>query len=137
MKISRSPSVGDVNVGARIRLARKKAGLTLVDLGKITNISYQQISKYERGKNRISPSRLQAIANMTSHSIGFFFATDGTQRGTDEAIQIVRLMARGEAFRRIIATLPQVMIRDVEAVADFVEHLANKAARHNVRRVRK
>ena len=48
----------DRHVGERIRRRRAEVGLTQEDLGRILEISYQQIQKYETGANRISAGRL-------------------------------------------------------------------------------
>ena len=52
----------DVAVGARIRLFRKLRGLSQQALAECAGVTFQQIQKYERGANRMSCSRLMAIA---------------------------------------------------------------------------
>ena len=43
--------VGDIlNTGEKIKLARKRAGLTQKELGEKLGITYQQIGQYENGK---------------------------------------------------------------------------------------
>ena len=48
----------DCHVGRQIRLLRIQANLSQGDLGKGIGISYQQMQKYETGKNRVSASML-------------------------------------------------------------------------------
>lgn len=52
----------DIAVGNRIRLAREERGLTQADLAVHIGVSFQQLQKYETAANRISCSRLKAIA---------------------------------------------------------------------------
>jgi transcriptional regulator with XRE-family HTH domain len=51
----------DVEIGARLRQARIKCGLTQADLAKAAGISFQQIQKYERGTNRLTLSTLALL----------------------------------------------------------------------------
>jgi transcriptional regulator with XRE-family HTH domain len=49
-------------VGARIRRARKAAGLTQHQLAiKLVNVQAAQISRWERGENMPSPRSMQAL----------------------------------------------------------------------------
>lgn len=50
--------------GQRIRTVRNILGLSQSDLGECLNVSYQQIQKYESGKNNITLQRLNEIANL-------------------------------------------------------------------------
>lgn len=43
------------------------------DLAKALNISYQQVQKYELGRNRISAGRLFALTSILGVPITFFF----------------------------------------------------------------
>jgi transcriptional regulator with XRE-family HTH domain len=50
------------DIGRRIRLLRGWAGISRAALAKTVGVSWQQVQKYETGKNRVSASRLAAIA---------------------------------------------------------------------------
>ena len=54
--------VFDVAVGARIRHYRLLSRLSQTAVANEAGISFQQIQKYESGDNRVSASRLAAIA---------------------------------------------------------------------------
>lgn len=54
----------DKVVGQTIRFLREKAGLTQSDLGKLINVTYQQVQKYEKGTNRISLHALVSISKV-------------------------------------------------------------------------
>jgi len=53
---------GDRQIGAAIRKRRIALGMTQGDLGKKVGVTYQQIFKNETGVNRVSGSRLLAVA---------------------------------------------------------------------------
>ena len=48
----------DAYLGAKIREARKSLGLSQTELGETVGITFQQVQKYESGRNRLSVSRL-------------------------------------------------------------------------------
>lgn len=52
----------DVEVGKNIRMQRLYLGLSQDNLAKLIGLTFQQVQKYESGKNRVSVSRLLDIA---------------------------------------------------------------------------
>jgi transcriptional regulator with XRE-family HTH domain len=52
----------DVELARRIRAAREAAGLSQTEVGVMIGVSYQQMQKYEHGRNRLSVGRLIRIA---------------------------------------------------------------------------
>ncbi len=69
----RRPSPVDVHAGEQVRLRRKLLGMTQTGLGDALGLTFQQVQKYERGKNRISSSRLCDLAQVLDVSINYFF----------------------------------------------------------------
>ena len=69
----RRPSPVDVHVGARARMRRTLLGMTQTGLGDATGLSFQQVQKYENGRNRISASRLLVLARVFDVSVNYFF----------------------------------------------------------------
>ena len=63
----------DIAVGEMIRALRFKNNMTQSDLSQALSISFQQIQKYETGKNRVSASMLAKIAATFNVPIGHFF----------------------------------------------------------------
>ncbi|MCP4366559.1 MAG: helix-turn-helix transcriptional regulator [Deltaproteobacteria bacterium] len=63
----------DKHIGKRIRSMRLLRGLSQVQLSKNTGVTYQQIQKYETGKNRMGGSRIYKIANILEVSPLYFF----------------------------------------------------------------
>jgi transcriptional regulator with XRE-family HTH domain len=67
----------DVYVGKKLRVLRNLRGLSQTELGKLAGVTFQQIQKYEKGKNRIGSSRLHLIAQVLGVPVNYFF--DGYQ----------------------------------------------------------
>ena len=66
----------DLLVGSRIRMFRKGRSMGQAQLGEKLGVTFQQVQKYENGKNRVSASRLQMISTALDVPVGQFF-TDG------------------------------------------------------------
>ncbi|MDE9456067.1 helix-turn-helix domain-containing protein [Xenorhabdus bovienii] len=60
-------------VGQRILARRKELGVTATALANQIGISQQQLSRYERGTNRINLSHLIAICALLDTPISWFF----------------------------------------------------------------
>ncbi|MBI6547207.1 helix-turn-helix domain-containing protein [Xenorhabdus lircayensis] len=60
-------------VGQRIQAKRKELGMTATALAKQIGISQQQLSRYERGTNRINLTHLVEIVGLLSTDISWFF----------------------------------------------------------------
>jgi transcriptional regulator with XRE-family HTH domain len=56
-------SDADKHVGRRIQIRRRELGLTALVLSERVGMSQQQLSRYERGQNKISLSHLVNICN--------------------------------------------------------------------------
>ena len=73
----------DQHVGNRVRMGRKMLGLPQKALAEALDLTFQQVQKYENGKNRISASRLQHISQILKVPVAFFF--EGAPGGADDA----------------------------------------------------
>ena len=63
----------DVHVGSRIRLRRKLYGVSQEKLADALGLTFQQVQKYERGRNRVSASKLYETARFLEVPITYFF----------------------------------------------------------------
>jgi transcriptional regulator with XRE-family HTH domain len=59
-----------------MRERRQALGISQVGLGKILGVSFQQIQKYEDGRNRVSAGRLFDICNALNVSLSSMFERD-------------------------------------------------------------
>ena len=86
------PDPVDVHVGGRVRERRVSLGISQAKLGEYLRLTFQQIQKYEKGKNRISASKLWALSHFFEVPVEWFFEGLGetSQKQND-------IMARLEA----------------------------------------
>ena len=71
--VKKGPDPIDKHVGTRIRMRRQMISMSQEKLAKKLGITFQQVQKYEKGTNRVSASRLQALASILAVPIAFFF----------------------------------------------------------------
>lgn len=64
----------DKLIGQRIQQKRKELGYTAEKLSEYVDISQPQLSRYERGTNKINVAHLVAIAIFLKTPISYFFA---------------------------------------------------------------
>lgn len=69
----RQRSAVDGFVGQRLREARLLAGLSQSELGSRVGVTFQAVQKYESGENRLSASRLLAVAGLLGKPVSYFF----------------------------------------------------------------
>jgi len=62
----------DVYIGKRVRLARQAAKMSSQALAKRLGVTFQQVQKYEKGKNRIAAAMLWELAHILGHDITWF-----------------------------------------------------------------
>jgi len=74
----------DVHIGLRIRAKRLEHGLSLGEIAKKFEITFQQFQKYEKGANRIGAGLLQEVARVLETPIAWFYegapSTDSSAR---------------------------------------------------------
>jgi transcriptional regulator with XRE-family HTH domain len=63
----------DCHVGARLRLLRKDRGLSQTALAARIGVTFQQLQKYESGRNRLSASTLYRLASALGVDVSAFF----------------------------------------------------------------
>src|SRR3954466_3850926 len=69
----KAPHPTDKHVGSRVRMRRMMLGISQGKLADALGITFQQVQKYEKGRNRVSASRLQQVAHILQVPISFFF----------------------------------------------------------------
>lgn len=123
----RSPDATDAAVGRRISERRSAMGLSQTALAQRIGISAQQVQKYEAGSNRISASRLNAIALALGVSPGALFPARETDAGPQAAsgdLLALRLMTATAEGRAVAAAFPLIADRGVrQALARITEAL--------------
>ena len=85
MSLTRRTADLDKAIGSRVRAARKIAGWSQTRLADVLGITFQQVQKYEVGKNRIAASTLMLIAEALAVPLRAFLpARDEGGNGVDE-----------------------------------------------------
>ena len=94
------PRPVDVHVGGRVKACRTLIGMSQKEFGKHVGLTAQQISKYEKGMNRIAASRLWQFSLILGRPISWFFEGIGKRKrkGDDilakrETLQFVRYLS--------------------------------------------
>jgi transcriptional regulator with XRE-family HTH domain len=95
----------DSLVGARIRLLRKRRKMSQAELGEAVGVTFQQIQKYENGKNRVGASRLHLVATALNVPVTELFdgaaETDGSLKPTKSLAFSSQALRFAEAFVKI------------------------------------
>lgn len=88
----KKPDPMDIFVGQRVRLARQLEKVTQEQLGLALGLTFQQVQKYEKGTNRIAPSRLRVIAEKLNRPVSWFFDEQPNGRAKAEGSDVVTRM---------------------------------------------
>lgn len=70
--------ISNKQIGERVKFRRQDIGMSQERLAEILDVTYQQIQRYENGRNRITVETIQVIANALSVPITFFFDSSST-----------------------------------------------------------
>lgn len=89
---TKKPNPIDKQVGARIRLGRTIRKISQETLGEGLGVSFQQIQKYETGKNRVGAGRLGDIAAILKQPVSWFFEDlpAAPESGADEITALLQ-----------------------------------------------
>ncbi|WP_081631072.1 helix-turn-helix domain-containing protein [Aureimonas ureilytica] len=105
----------DVMFGANLRNLRVHRGISLTSLGEMLGVSYQQVQKYETGRNRASVSTLVRITQFLEVDVYSLLAgidgINGTKRAeiTDMEHKIKRLQAQVPQTAQQLAYLVEAL----------------------------
>lgn len=69
----RMPTPHDRYIGERIREARIAAEISQEDLADMIGTSYQQVQKYESGRNRVNGARFDRLCTALNRPLSYFF----------------------------------------------------------------
>ena len=82
----RSAGVADIEMGRRIRLRRRKTGISQPELAGHLGLTFHQVQKYEKGLSRVGAAQLQKIAKRLGVDIPFFYDGDGKKPDVDSLL---------------------------------------------------
>ncbi len=113
----------DVMVGQRVRARRAALGMSQTELGRRIGVKFQQVQKYESGQNRVSASRLWAIAEALDVPVVHFFE----QLPVGSASDAGRADFLGDArAMRLVSDFLCLPEEQKKAVLDIVASMAHR-----------
>ena len=120
----------DEHVGRQLATIRFHSDMTQIQLAKAVGISFQQLQKYESGKNRVSASMLYELARRLNVPVSRFFeGLPGNDRNCEAAASLpvderITFIASAEGRRMIEGLMrlnPRVRARVSSLIAAFGE----------------
>ena len=133
MNLDQKPiEVIDEFVGERLRQRRTFLGLTQQQLAKHIDISYQQLQKYEKGKNRISASKLFIFSQLLNVEVSYFY--DGIERSMGSTIALPSLSQDSpmeSETARLSEAYSKIKNKEVrDALLEFMSTYSGKKEKH-------
>lgn len=136
------------DIAARLLGLRRLRNVTQMELATHIGVSYQQLQKYERGRNRISPAMLQRCAAYLGVPIDYFFSEHARLSNITTRVR-KGAVGRNQASARLLdpsdwkmwqqfSALPSSLQDSIRSlVADIHDvHLGRKAASERARAAR-
>lgn len=152
---SRTSGLIDSHVGARIRERRVMLGLSQLQVAQMIGVTYQQVTKYEHGANRISAGRLYEIAHALDTPITYFyegvddvmppplpprqrmilevarnFAAIENERHREVLCHVARVLAGRVSARQVMATSAITITRQEARKRDLNQYMTGKPCKH-------
>ena len=110
----------DQGLGAKLRAARVSAGMSQTVLANAIGVSFQQMQKYESGKDRVAAGTLQTLGKVLGTHPGEFFgettAPVGGVAELREAMSMavaVQKIGRASVRKRIVALIEELAGQDM------------------------
>jgi transcriptional regulator with XRE-family HTH domain len=103
------PDPIDVKIGQRLREVRTLLGISQTDMANMIDVTFQQLQKYEKGRNRITASKLVRLSDKTHIPITAFFEKSGPM-GTGEHRDVQELL---KAYTQINSAKARLSVRQV------------------------
>lgn len=126
----RAPTEHDRRVGERIRILRQDKGLSQTELGEAVGVTFQQLQKYEQGKNRVANGRLVQIAKALAVEPIYLMA--GSDKPVKPAQTVIeRMLAELHGHKLAAAFLSIDDVKVKRDIAQFIEVYADSLARHD------
>lgn len=127
----------DAKVGRRVTLRRRQLKISQTALGKAVGVTFQQIQKYEAGKNRISSGRLVQIARALDVPVTWFFedavSLEGSSKGNAETRKLEAFLQSRDGISLALAfstiTNQRARRRIAAAIVSMIDIIIDDKAR--------
>jgi transcriptional regulator with XRE-family HTH domain len=120
----RAPVAGEVDkiIGQRMRSFRLAKHMSQQEVGKHLGVTFQQIQKYENGKNRLSGSRLVTVAKVLGTSVEQIVGSNGNSKDNGPGEYLTALSEPSViALVRMLERLPRSKQREAaRAITDLI-----------------
>ena len=103
--------MGTSQIGQRLKKARLDAGLKQADVAKMLGITYQAISNYERGVNRVDTDTLQRLCSVYNIKVSDLLRTPAW---TEEMLSMYRNASTSEEKQHLLSIwgVPDFLIEE-------------------------
>lgn len=115
----------DPFIGKRVKRRRSELGMSQMGLGERLGLSFQQIQKYENGKNRISASTLFQISRILGVDFSYFVEGYGEKPllHDDEGVSYQAYNAESNLLSSYFAKIRDPALR--KQILDLVKKMAD------------
>jgi len=101
----------DKHIGERLKEIRKRKGMTQEDLASKLGMTFQQIQKYENGKNRISFSNMVELSRYLGVSLDSFLDSPALVSGLGDKEQNVISQKETDELLKVYYSLEDPKLR--------------------------
>ena len=116
----------DKHVGSRVRMRRLVLGFSQTRLAEAIGITFQQVQKYENGRNRVGASRMQQIANFLQVPPAFFFEGLPGQSKTNGSASTSSYVTEFTSTRDGLALMKAFMLLKSATLKRAIVHLVEE-----------
>ena len=120
------PALEDQYMGDRIREARIANGMTQKALAELIGVSYQQLQKYESGRDRIKAARIQLLMSALNRPFNYFFQTATDIRASTD-VELVSVLT-SKPGQRAVRAFSRLTPADQRLVIEVIERLVQEQA---------
>lgn len=107
----------DKKIGRVLRSLRQKRGISQTELGDKIGVTFQQVQKYETGKNRLSGSRMQIAAEVLNVSPAVFFSAEEYALAKDNKM-----------INELVGSFEKLTDKQKHAVLEMVKGMVNASS---------
>lgn len=125
-RASKQPDAIDIYIGQQIRRHRNAKDISQEQLAAHLGLTFQQVQKYERGMNRIAPSRLVKIAELFAVGLMDFFPPRSRGGKFDISDDPILMLSQTRDGHRIARAVIQLNNGARDLVVAIAEHLAGR-----------
>src|SRR5215211_8669395 len=129
---AKSPDKVDIEVGQRIKMCRTAAGLSQTVLAEELGVTFQQVQKYEQGRNRVGAGRLAKIAEVLNVPVTKLLGVDEENAATKKRHEETRAplqLLTVEGAQRLLRAYGKIQDRIMRrSIVGMIQNIVHRAA---------